>query len=137
MIKGIHHVSMKCSKGAQYEEVVRFYHDVLGLKIARIWGDRNAPEGIMFDTGSGIIEVFTNKEDNADTGIIRHFAFAADDVDRCISAVRNAGYEVFMEPKDVIIRSDPPLNARVAFCYGPLREQIEFFQVESKTPAIT
>ena len=76
MIKGIHHVSMKCSKGAQYEEVVRFHHHILGLRIARIWGDKNSPEGIMFDTGSGIIEIFTNKADNADTGIIRHFALA-------------------------------------------------------------
>ena len=26
------------------------------------------------------------------------------------------------------IKSTPPFLARIAFCYGPLREEIEFFQ---------
>lgn len=130
MITGIHHISMKCSKGTQYEEVVKFYHGVLGLKIARIWGDEKTPDGIMFDAGNGIIEIFTNKDDETELGIIRHFALTTDDVDECISAVKKAGYEVFIEPKDISIPSTPPYNARIAFCFGPLSEQIEFFQVK-------
>lgn len=130
MITGIHHISMKCSKGKQYEEIVKFYHEILRLKIARIWGDEKAPDGIMFDTGNGLIEIFTNKGDEAELGIIRHFALATDDVDNCVSAVKTAGYEVFIEPKDISIPSDPPYNARMAFCFGPLSEQIEFFQVK-------
>ncbi len=31
-------------------------------------------------------------------------------------------------PEDIVIRSTPELYARVAFCYGPLGEEIEFFQ---------
>lgn len=58
---------------------------------------------------------------------IHHVSFAVDDADRCIDTVRKAGYEVFVEPKDVVIASMPPLPARVAFCYGPLGEEIEFF----------
>ena len=130
MITGIHHISMKCSKGTQYEEVVKFYHEVLGLKIARIWGDEKAPDGIMFDTGNGLIEIFTNKDDEAELGIIRHFALATDNVDKCTADVKKAGYEVFIEPKDISIPSNPPYNARMAFCFGPLSEQIEFFQVK-------
>ena len=38
MITGIHHVSLKCSKGRQYNEVLNFYSDVLGLSY-RTWGD--------------------------------------------------------------------------------------------------
>ncbi len=130
MINGLHHISMKCSKGEQYAQVVRFYHEILGLKIARVWGDENAPDGIMFDTGSGLVEIFTNKTEEAELGIIRHFALETTDVDECVCAVRNAGYEVFIEPKDISIPSNPPYNARMAFCFGPLGEQIEFFQVK-------
>ena len=51
-----------------------------------------------------------------------------DDVDGVIEKVKAAGYEVFIEPKDIVIRSDPPFPARMAFCYGPLGEELEFFQ---------
>ena len=33
-------------------------------------------------------------------GIIRHFALETDDVDECAAAVRNAGYEVFVENEE-------------------------------------
>lgn len=122
MIKGIHHVSMKCSNQEEYEKTIHFYKDILGLPVKRSW---NA--GIMLDTGAGLIEIFNDGEEKLDKGVIRHFAFAVDDADRCIDTVRKAGYEVFVEPKDVVIASMPPLPARVAFCYGPLGEEIEFF----------
>ena len=122
MIKGIHHVSMKCSSQEEYEKTIHFYKDILGLPVKRSW---NA--GIMLDTGAGLIEIFNDGEEKLDKGVIRHFAFAVDDADRCIDTVRKAGYEVFVEPKDVVIASMPPLPARVAFCYGPLGEEIEFF----------
>ena len=76
---------------------MKFCHEVLGLKIARIWGDEKTPDGIMFDAGNGIIEIFTNKDDETELGIIRHFALTTDDVDECVSAVKKAGYEVFIE----------------------------------------
>lgn len=123
MIKGIHHVSMKCSNQEEYEKTIHFYKDILGLSVARSW---NA--GIMLDTGSGLIEIFNDGKEKLDKGVIRHFAFAVDDADRCIDTVRKAGYEVFVEPKDVVIASTPPFPARVAFCYGPLGEEIEFFE---------
>lgn len=122
MIKGIHHVSMKCSNQEEYEKTIHFYKDILGLPVKRSW---NA--GIMLDTGAGLIEIFNDGEEKLDKGVIRHFAFDVDDADQCIDVVRKAGYEVFVEPKDVVIASMPPLQARVAFCYGPLGEEIEFF----------
>ena len=42
--------------------------------------------------------------------------------------MRTAGYEVFIEPKDIQIQSDPVFPARIAFCRGPLGEEIELFQ---------
>ena len=48
MIKGIHHISMKCGTAEELTNVRKFYLDVLGLKICRKW-----PDGMMIDTGNG------------------------------------------------------------------------------------
>ncbi|MBO4579661.1 MAG: VOC family protein [Clostridiales bacterium] len=122
MIKGIHHISMKCGNEEDLARVREFYVDLLGLKICREW-----PEGIMIDTGNGFIEIFTNAEGIKQLGAIRHIALATDDVDELAGKVKEAGYEVFIEPNDRVINSDPPLPIRMAFCFGPLGEQIEFF----------
>lgn len=123
LIKGIHHVSMRTATALEYKKVIEFYKDILGLPVAREW-----KTGIMFDTGTGIIEVFNDGENVLPKGVIEHFAFAVDDVDACVKAVSEAGYEVFKEPKDILIPSTPEFPARMAFCYGPLGEEIEFFQ---------
>lgn len=127
LVNGLHHVSMKCHKGEEYNKVVAFYTEVLGLKTVRTWGETEI-DGVMLDTGNGLIEIFANRDSEPETGIIRHFALATEDVDGCVEAVRNAGYQIFVEPKDIEISSEPPFKARMAFCYGPLGEQIEFFQ---------
>ena len=121
MIKGIHHISMKCTP-EELSKVKEFYISVLGLKIIREW-----PDGIMIDTGNGFIEIFTNANGQQCLGAIRHFALLTDDVDDAISRVKSAGYEVFVEPTDRVIASNPEYPIRMGFCFGPLREQIEFF----------
>lgn len=123
LIKGIHHVSMKCCNENEYKKVLEFYRDILGLAIAREW-----ETGIMFDTGNGIIEIFTNGNESLELGVVRHFALATDDVSACVKAVTDAGYEVFVGPSDVTIPSKPEYPIRMAFCHGPLGEEIEFFQ---------
>ena len=123
LVKGIHHVSFKCRSEEEYTKMVHFYKNVIGLSVAHSW-----PAGIMLDTGNGIIEIFREGDAISEQGVIRHFAFATDDVDACVEAVRNAGYEVFIEPKDIQIASEPVFPARIAFCRGPLGEEIELFQ---------
>ncbi len=122
-IKGIHHVAFKCSSPDQYETTIRFYTEVLGLSVKRSWTG-----GIMIDTGCGILEIFNNGETDLPQGAIRHFAFAVTDADACVKKVEEAGYEVFDGPRDVVIPSEPPYPIRVAFCHGPMGEEIEFFQ---------
>jgi glyoxylase I family protein len=122
LVKGIHHVSLKCSSAQEYDEEKKFYSEVLQIPVAREWRS-----GIMFDTSAGVIEIFNDGEESLPQGTIRHFALATDDVDACVKAVSEAGYEVFVEPKDVVIASVPEFPARVAFCRGPLGEEIEFF----------
>ena len=121
MIKGIHHISMKCNEEELYK-VKDFYISVLGLSICREWAD-----GFMIDTGNGLLEVFTNAEGTHCLGAIRHLALLTDDVDDIVHRVKAAGYEVFIEPTDKVIPSNPEYPIRMAFCYGPLGEQIEFF----------
>ena len=71
LIKGIHHVCLKCANEEEYKEVVHFYHEILELEIARTWS-----EGTMFRFGNAVLEVFANGREKAETGIIRHFALA-------------------------------------------------------------
>ena len=35
LIKGIHHVALKCSDAEEYRTVAEFYRDTLGLSVAR------------------------------------------------------------------------------------------------------
>ena len=57
LIKGIHHVSLKCCNEAEYKEEIAFYKDVLELEVARQWD-----AGIMLDSGNGLIEIFNDGE---------------------------------------------------------------------------
>lgn len=125
MIKGLHHISMKCGSEKEFEEAKNFYIGLLGFTVVRQW-----PEGIMLSFGNGMLELFSNGQGVRELGAIRHIAFATDDVDGMVSKVKEAGYEVFIEPKEIVIKSDPEFHARMAFCFGPLGEQIEFFKEE-------
>lgn len=123
MITGIHHVSLKCGTQEAFDKAKDFYLNVLGFSVKREW-----PEGIMIDSGCGLLEIFCNGAGIKTKGAVRHIAFSTDDVDGIVSKVREAGYEVFIEPNDIVIPSSPALRARMAFCKGALGEEIKFFQ---------
>ena len=53
LIKGIHHVCLKCANEEEYKEVVHFYHEILELEIVRTWS-----EGIMIQFGIAVLVVF-------------------------------------------------------------------------------
>ena len=127
MIKGVHHIALTCMGVEAFEKTVQFYRDVLGLRVVRAWGEGEG-SGIMLTTGDAMLEIFASGTDLPGQGAIRHFALATDDVDACVRAVEAAGYEVFIQPKDIVIASTPEFPARIAFCHGPVGEEIEFFQ---------
>ncbi len=124
LICGIHHIALKCCGMEHYEKTISFYRDILGVPVARQWGE-GEHLSIMLDMKPGIIEIFSDVDDMPGEGAIRHVAFATKDTDACINAVRDAGYTVTMEPTDVCISAD--YNARIAFCIGPVGETVEFF----------
>lgn len=127
LIKGIEHVCIKCRDAEEFSKVEQFYTEVLGLGVIRSWGDEEHP-CITFDTGNGGIEVFTEDVEDLPQGAVRHFALETDDVDGCVKAVREAGYQITIEPASMTLESDPPYKLRMAFAIGPVGEEIEFFQ---------
>ncbi len=130
-IRGLHHVSLKCGDAAEFLRAKAFYTDVLGLRVWREWN-----EGVLIETGAGYIEIFCTGEGVKRLGAVRHFAFACDDVDSTAAAIRAAGYEIFVEPRDIVLPAEQPVRARIAFCRGPLGEEIEFFdEKDSGAPA--
>lgn len=126
LIKGVHHIALKCHGVEEFEKTIGFYRDVLGMEVIRSWGE-GAGSGMMLSTGNSLMEIFANAENDLPQGAIRHFALATDDVDACVEAIKKAGYEVFIEPKNIEIPSDPVFPARIAFCIGPVGEEIELF----------
>ena len=123
MITGLHHISLKCGTIEEFERAKAFYLDLLGFKVVREW-----PDGIMIDFGNGMLEIFSNGSGIKTKGALRHIAFATDNVDEITDKVKKSGYEVFIEPNDIVIKSEPEFPARMAFFFGPLGEEIEFFQ---------
>ena len=128
-ITGMHHVALKCKGLQEFEKTVQFYHELLGLPVARTWGE-GENSAVMLDTGAGLFEIFANGTDLLGAGALRHLALEVEDTDACVEAVRAAGYEITVEPKDIVISSNPPYPARIAFCIGPVGEELEFFQVK-------
>lgn len=122
LIKGVHHICMKCCNAEEFDRVQAFYGGILGLKKVREWQD-----GAMYDLGGTLLEVFSNGTDHLPQGAWRHIAMATDDVDACVEAVSAAGYAITVAPKDIVIGGEPPMPARIAFCIGPMGEEIEFF----------
>lgn len=124
LIKGTHHIALKCNGPEMFAKTMEFYHEILGLEIIRTWADgANA----MVSTGDALLEIFTEGRCSDTTGTVNHIALATDDTDACIEAVRAAGYTITMEPKDIVIGSVPPFPARIGFCIGPVGEEVEFF----------
>ena len=125
LIKGIHHVALKPTEG-QYNDVISFYTEVLGLSVKKSWGHPEYP-CVMISTGdNSCVEVLPQLDGELlpVEGKFAHLALATDDVDGCVEAVRKAGYQITDEPMDMELAGMP---IRVAFCRGAAGEVVEFF----------
>lgn len=127
IISGIHHVAIKAKGLDKFNELIKFYSEILGMPLIRKFGEIDAPIG-MIDTGAGILELFANAETDMPTGVLQHIALATPSVDDCIAAVRSHGYTITVEPTDMILgTAEHPFPVRLAFCIGPAGEEVEFF----------
>lgn len=123
MIKGIHHVAFKCETQEQFDEMIYFYHELLGLPILRKWDS-----GIHLDCFNSCIEIFLDGTKSVGEGnVFVILRLKTDHVDKIVEKVRNDGYIVSVEPVDVVMKTNPVFPIRVAFIEGPLHESIELF----------
>lgn len=128
-INGVHHICLKACGLEDFNKMVKFYTQILGLPIVMQWGE-GEKIGMMLDTGDAWLEIFANGVDYPQSSAIRHIALRVEDTDACIEAVRAAGYKITIEPKDHTFETQPPYHCRLGFCIGPVGEEVEFFQVK-------
>jgi catechol 2,3-dioxygenase-like lactoylglutathione lyase family enzyme len=72
-VTGIHHIALKARGLEEFRKTVAFYQDLLGLPVARAWGE-GENSAVMLDTGAGLIEIFANGTDAPGQGAVRHVA---------------------------------------------------------------
>lgn len=122
-MKGLHHVSLKARGEEAFEHVLAFYSQVLDCPLIRRWGEGES-QGAMLDLGNTILEVSASGTETG-KGLFAHIAFAVDDVDGVIQRMREVGRPILVEPTDKNLGGSYPI--RIAFCQGPIGEELEFF----------
>jgi len=124
-----HHIALPVKN---FDEVVAFYKDGLGLKEYIAFNMDGGTRGIMLELDcGGCIEIFDNgsgeKESNAHW---THFCIGTEDVDGAYNKALKLGAKSQMEPTSLVIEGTKTLPVRIAFVYGLAGEVIEFFKVE-------
>ncbi len=126
---GTHHVAIQ---SRDWNASLKLYRDVLGMRSVAEFGP--AERRIMLlDAGDGShIELFQPTGETPPPGgrapndPVTHIALATTDTRAAIEHVRDHGYEVTVEPKDLNLGG---LDVTIAFFKGPSGEVVEFFQV--------
>ena len=115
-----------------WEASLRLYRDVLGMEVVAEFGSPKR-RIILLDVGDGShIELLAPTADTPAVGSpavndpLIHVALATTDASVALEHVRQAGYEITVEPTVVSLGDS---KATVAFFKGPSGEVIEFFQV--------
>ena len=123
LIQGVHHIALKPT-AEQYSSVVELYTKVLGMEVTKSWGDPNMPCLMVSCGDNSCLEIIPEKEMSQKGGALNHLALATDKVDEAIARVREAGFEIAIEPNDMELAGSP---IRIAFFWGPMNEYIELF----------
>ena len=122
-IDGVHHIALKPT-AEQYEKTVEFYTQLLGFEVKKSWGDPQRPCLMVSCGDNSCMEILNGEEPAAKGRALEHNGFATRRGEGVGGGVRPAGDGMAVEPKDVELAGSP---IRIAFCWGPMGEYIEFF----------
>lgn len=126
---GMHHVALQTR---DWNASLKLYRDVLGMEIIAEFG---TPERkiILMDMGDGShMELFQPMAETPVMGSpaandpVPHIALTTTDTKAATEIVREAGYEITVEPKTLDLDH---LTVTISFFKGPNGEVLEFFQV--------
>jgi|SRR5690606_18855227 glyoxylase I family protein len=129
---GLHHIALQAR---DWEQSLQFYRDMLGMDVALEFADGDPPRKVaLLDMGDGsLIELFEPRPTSPKPGSpapndpVIHFALVTTDLHAALERVRQAGYEITLEPESLSLAGK--MNVTIAFFKGPNGEEIEFFQV--------
>lgn len=126
---GCHHIALQTR---DWEASLTLYRDVLGMPVSAQFGTPDRKVWLL-DMGDGsFMELFEPTADTPDPEAdapndpIFHFALATSDTLKSTERVREAGYEITVEPKTVELGD---MTVTLSFFKGPCGEVVEFFQV--------
>jgi glyoxylase I family protein len=125
---GSHHIAVQAR---DWEASLRLYRDVLGMPIVEQFGTQR-PVALLDMGDSSFMEIFgptpgiDYEQATTTPPKLPHFALATTDTRAATEVVRQAGYEVTVEPTDVQLT--PTLRVTYSFFKGPSGELVEFFQ---------
>lgn len=125
-VGGFHHVAMTVN---DFDASVMFYTEVLGFRKTIFWGEGNK-RVVMLDEGDGsCLEIFAGGNgEKRHEGCFKHLELRTGDCRAIFERAKDAGMEIIAEPKDVVLPSNPPTPATIAFLKGFDGEIIELFQ---------
>ena len=129
-MRGLHHVCLKANGKKEFDKAVEFYSSVFGLPLLRTWGEENT-SGAMLQMDGIILEIVAGGEDSTPNSYWRHIAMHCDspeEVDAEAARLAAMGYPTTKGPFSKNLGGSYPIH--VAFCEGPLGEEIEFFYAE-------
>ncbi len=135
MVKGLHHVALRCTGLENYQETLDFYLNIIGMKLRYSWGEGlNAAS--MLELNGGVLEIFAQGRAAGDIGAVNHFCFATDDPVSAAVKVAEAGYPVLVPPTEVRLDLTAPSRSELklvySYCMGPVGEVIEFYKEEDE-----
>ena len=129
-MRGLHHVCLKANGKQEFDKALAFYRDTFELPLLRTWGEGDT-SGAMLQMDGMILEMVAGGEDSTPNSYWRHIAFrcaSPEEVDAEAARLAAMGYATTKGPFSKNLGGDYPIH--VAFCNGPLGEEIEFFYAE-------
>ena len=130
---GLHHLAIQVR---EWSSTLHLYGEVLGMKtVADFIGKTSKRRIVLMDIGDGsYLELFGPSPDTPAPGSpavndpLTHLALTTTDIHTATKHIRQAGFEITVEPKAVTLQD---IQATVAFFDGPNGEVIELFQTDN------